>query len=180
MKLIEFENKQDEIYEKKLNKSKVVVSVIIVICIIFLVIIASLYVTNTEIRNYMDTNIFRKNITEENATFIEIKSENSPHVYAYDKYVVLLEKNTLTTYTSYGREEASIKIEISNPIFESNGKSLIIAEKNKKRIYAINDGSILWEKELEGNITRVSVNKNGYVSVILSGTTYKSVIVIFQ
>lgn len=180
MKLIEFEKKQDEIYDKKLNKRKVIISIIIFIIMIILVIIASLYVTNTDTRNFIDTNILRKNITNENTTFIEIKSENNPHVYAYDKYVVLLEKNTLTTYTSSGKEEANIKIEISNPIFASNDKSLIIAEKDKKRIYSISDGNILWQKDLEGNITRISVNKNGYVSVILSGTTYKSVIVIFD
>ena len=180
MKLIEFEKKQDGIYDKKINKRKVIISIIILIIIIILVIIASLYVTNTDTRNLIDTNIFRKNITNENTTFIEIKSENNPHIYAYDKYVVLLEKNTLTTYTSSGKEEANIKVEVSNPIFASNDKSLIIAEKDKKRIYSIFEGNILWQKDLEGNITRISVNKNGYVSVILSGTTYKSVIVIFD
>ena len=180
MKLIKFEKKPDEMCEKKLNKRKVIISVIITIIIVILVVIAALYVTNTDARNFIDTNIFRKNITKENATFIEIKSENNPHVYAYDKYIVLLEKNTLTTYTSYGREEKKLKVEVSNPIFESSEKSLIIAEKDKQRIYSIYDGNIIWQKDLEGNITRISVNKNGYVSVILSGTTYKSVIVIFD
>lgn len=180
MKLIKFEKKQDGIYDKKLNKRKVIISIIIVIIIAIFVVVAALYVTNTDTRNFIDTNIFRKNITKDNATFIEIKSENNPHVYAYDKYIVLLEKNTLTSYTSYGREEEKLKVEVSNPIFASSEKSLIIAEKDKKRIYSIYDGNILWQKDLEGNITRISVNKNGYVSVILSGTTYKSVIVIFD
>lgn len=180
MKLIEFEKKIDGIYEKKLNKRKVIVSIIILSLIIIFVILAALYVTNTETRDYIDANIFRKNITEDNASFIEIKAENNPHVYAYDKYVVLLEKNTLTRYTASGKDEGKITIEISNPIFASNEKSLIIAEKDKRRIYSILDGNILWQKDLEGNITRISVNKNGYVSVILSGTTYKSVIVIFD
>ena len=179
MKLIKFEKKQDGEYEKKLNKRKVIISIIILIIIIILVILAALYVTNTDTRNYIDTNIFRKNITEDNTTFIEIKSENNPHVYAYDKYVVLLEKNTLTRYSASGKEE-KVKVEISNPIFASSEKSLIIAEKDKTKIYSILDGNILWQKDLEGNITRISVNKNGYVSVILSGTTYKSVIVIFD
>lgn len=180
MKLIKFEKKPDEMYEKKLNKRKVIISVIITFIIVILVVIAALYVTNTDTRNFIDTNIFRKNITKENATFIEIKSENNPHVYAYDKYIVLLERNTLTTFNAYGREEKKLKVEVSNPIFESSEKSLIIAEKDKQRIYSIYDGNIIWQKDLEGNITRISVNKNGYVSVILSGTTYKSVIVIFD
>lgn len=180
MKLINFESEQNINNDRKLNKKKVAVSIGILIFIILFIIIAALYVANAQVRNYIDTNILRKNITEENATYIEMKAENNPHVYAYDKYVALLEKNTLTTYSSTGKEEAKLKVEISNPIFASSGRSLIIAEKDKKRIYSIFDGEILWEKELEGNVTRISVNKNGYVSVILSGTTYKSVIVIFD
>ena len=147
MKLIKFEKKQDGEYEKKLNKRKVIISIIILIIIIILVILAALYVTNTDTRNYIDTNIFRKNITNENTTFIEIKSENNPHIYAYDKYVVLLEKNTLTRYSASGKEE-KVKVEISNPIFASSEKSLIIAEKDKTKIYSILDGNILWQKDL--------------------------------
>jgi len=180
MKLLKFENEQNEMNEKKLNKRKVSVTIIILICMVMIIILVAMYVTNTNTRNFIDTNIFRKNITKENATFIEIKSENNPHVYAYDKHIVLLEKNTLTSYTAYGKEEAKIKVEISNPIFASNERNLIIAEKDKQRIYSVYDGNFLWQKDLEGNISRISVNKNGYVSVILSGTTYKSVIVIFD
>ena len=33
---------------------------------------------------------------------------------------------------------------------------------------------------MDGNISKISVNNNGYVSVILTGTTYKSVIAIFD
>lgn len=55
-----------------------------------------------------------------------------------------------------------------------------MAEKEKQKIYLISGDKIVWQKELEGNISRISVNKNGYVSVILTGTTYKSVIQTFD
>lgn len=178
MKLINFERK-DEL-NKKLNKKKVLITISIITIIIIMIIIASIYITNTEFRNFIDTNVFNKNITENNATVIQIEKEKNPYFYAYDKYIVKLEENTLTRITSSGKEDEKIKVEISNPIFKSNGKNIVIAEKNKHRIYYIFDKQIVWQKKLDGNISRVSINRNGYVSVILTGTTYKSVIVVFD
>lgn len=180
MKLIKFENNKESMKVKHLNKRKVIITLIILTIIIILVILDAAYITNTDFRNFVDTNIFRKNITENNVTMIEIESESNPYFYAYDKYVVILQKNILTRYTSSGKEEGNINLEINNPLFSSNEKFLVVAEKDKQKIYSILDGNILWQKDLDGNITRISVNENGYVSVILSGTTYKSVIVVFD
>ena len=179
MKLINFE-KKEKITEKKLNKKKVFGTIIIIVCVIIFIMLASFYITNTDFRNFVDTNIFRKNITENNATSIIIEKEKNPYFYAYDKYIVKLEENILTRYNSNGKEDEKNKIEISNPLFTSNAKSLVVAEKGKQRIYSIIDKQIIWQKDLEGNISRISVNKNGYVAVILTGTTYKSVIVVFD
>jgi len=39
---------------------------------------------------------------------------------------------------------------------------------------------VLWENKIEGNITKINVGKNGTVSVITTGTSYKSVIITFD
>ena len=179
MKLINFE-KKDENAPKKLNKKKVFGSVIIIIFIISIIVLISFYITNTSFRNFVDTNFLRKNITENNVAAIIIDKEKNPYFYAYDKYVVKLEENTLTRYNASGKEDEKNKLEISNPLFTSNERNLVVAEKGKQRIYSIIDKQIAWQKDLEGNISRINVNKNGYVSVILTGTTYKSVIVVFD
>lgn len=179
MKLIKFEKKEEN-KKKKLNKGKVILTVIFLLIIIVLIILTSIYITNTEFRNFIDTNVFRKNIDENNASVVEIQVEKKPYFYAYDKYVVKLEENALTRYSASGKEEEKIKLEISNPLFAGNEKSLVVAEKDKQRIYSISDKQIVWQKDIDGNISRISVNKNGYVSIILTGTTYKSVIVVFD
>lgn len=179
MKLINFEKKEDNV-RKVLNKKKVIMTILIIMIIIVMVVLSAIYITNTNFRILIDTNIFRKNITENNATVVQIEKEKNPNFYAYDKYIVKLEENTLTRFSSSGKEDEKMKIEISNPIFASNEKSLVVAEKNKQKIYTISDRQIVWQKELDGNISRASINKNGYVSVILTGTTYKSVIVVFD
>lgn len=179
MKLVEI--KEDiESENKTLNKKKVIFSIIILIIIIVLVIVSSLYITNTSFREKMDKYVFRKSITENNLDYIEIDTENSPNIFAYDKYIVTLEKNTLTQYSQSGKKEGSLEIQVSDPIFDAEGKYLVVAEKNKQKIYLIYNDNIVWEKDIEGNISKINVNKNGYTSVIISGTTYKSVIAVYD
>lgn len=180
MKLIEFKKEDIEFNEKTLNKRKVIITMIIIILMIILVIISSIYITNSDFRNLMDQYVFRKNITESNLNYIDINSESNINVYAYDRYLVTLEKNTLTHYSSSGKKESELKLEVSEPIFDSAGRYLMIAEKNKQKVYLVNNNSIVWEKDIEGNISKISVNKNGYTSVIISGTAYKSVIAVFD
>ena len=179
MKFVEI--KEDiESENKTLNKKKVIFSIIILIIIIVLVIVSSLYITNTSFRETMDKYVFRKSITENNLDYIEIDTENSPNIFAYDKYIVTLEKNTLTQYSQSGKKEGSLEIQVSDPIFDAEGKYLVVAEKNKQKIYLIYNDNIVWEKDIEGNISKINVNKNGYTSVIISGTTYKSVIAVYD
>ena len=86
MKLINFE-KKEKITEKKLNKKKVFGTIIIIVCVIIFIMLASFYITNTDFRNFVDTNIFRKNITENNATSIIIEKEHCNHLFhRYTKY----------------------------------------------------------------------------------------------
>lgn len=181
MKLIDFKKEDiNEFNKKTLNKKKVIITSIIIILVIILVIISSIYITNSDFRDVIDRYVFRKNVTENNLASIDINTENSPYVYAYDKSVVTLEKNTLTQYNSSGKKEGELKIEVSDPLFDSDGKYLMIAEKNKQKMYLVHNNSIVWTKDIEGNISKISVNKNGYTSVIISGTTYKSVIAVFD
>lgn len=180
MKLIDFKKENIEANNKTLNKKKVIITMVIIILMIILVIISAIYITNSSFRNLMDQYVFRKNITEDNLNYIDINSESNLHIYAYDKYIVTLEKNTLTHYSSSGKKDSELKLEISEPIFDSDGKYLMIAEKNKQKIYLVNNNSIIWQKDIEGNISKISVNKNGYTSVIISGTAYKSVIEVFD
>ena len=47
-------------------------------------------------------------------------------------------------------------------------------------MYLVENKNIVWENQIEGNISQVYVNKNGYVAVIISGTSYKSVVEMFD
>ncbi len=92
----------------------------------------------------------------------------------------MLNENTLELYNKSGNKEHSLDIEISNPLFETNGNYLCIAEKGGQKLYLINNKNIVWQKDIEGNISSINVNKNGYVSITISGTSYKAVVQTFS
>lgn len=177
MKLLEFEKLKEK---KVLNSKRIAIVLLIGIVLFFVLITMILYSCSENVRNLMDKYVLMKNIQEDNTVNINIDESKVNNVFAYDKYIVILNNNVLTNYNSEGKEEGSIPIEISNPIINTNGKYLLIAEKNSNKIYLVSGNEIVWKKELEGSIDKVTVNKNGYTSIILSGTTYKSVIQTFD
>lgn len=177
MKIIGLQDTEE--INKKLNRKKVIITIIISIVIIAIIVATAVYIANKDFRDFVDFKIFRKIVTENNLTTISIE-ENESNIYAYYKYIAILKNNTLTHYNSSGKEESQIEVQISNPITDINNRFLLIGEKDQKKLYLISSGNKVWEKEIEGNITRVCVNKNGYSAVIISGTTYKSVIEVYD
>lgn len=174
MKIVGIEN----IKQMKIRKI-LIISALALIIIITLV-LSIVYATNVKFRNFMDQYVLMKNVMEDALTSISIEETQTNGIYSYDKYISILSQNKLTGYNSLGRKEYELEVEISNPIIDTAGRFLLIGETNKQKIYLISGNEILWEKELEGNISRVSVNRNGYVSVVLTGTTYKSIIQTFN
>lgn len=173
-----------EIMQFKPNRNKKIKKIAIItflsLIIIAGIIITSLYITNEEFREKFDIYILRKQVTEHNTAQILLNSKETSGICAYDKYIGILNKSTLTLYNNSGNEVTKINTMISTPIFEKNNKYLCVAEKNGQKIYLINGENINWEKEIEGNIIDVNVNKNGYVSIIVTGTSYKTVIITFD
>ena len=165
--------------KKEMTTSRIK-SAIIVIILLIIVFIVARYATDESFRSYIDINILRKEVSESTLTTIEIDPDSNPTVFAYDKYVSVLSKNTLSTYTSSGKVSSELNVNISVPLFESNGKYMVLAEKDDDKLYLISGSNILWEKNVDGNIIRVNVNQNGYVSIVIKNTIYRSVVLYFD
>ena len=113
--------------ESSNHKLMTVKNILIVIVIIALIILVTLYVCNEDFRQVIDTYIFRKEVTQEHSTYIELNGEDNQFVYAYDKYILTLNKGMLDAYTSSGNKAFSLEMTIGNPIFASNGRFLCVA-----------------------------------------------------
>ena len=167
--------------ENRLKMEKSISKILIFICIIILIVIVSArYVTNEEFRGYVNTKILKKELVESTLTTIEIDTDKNPYIYSYDKYITVLSKNKLTEYTSDGKISAELDVNISVPLISSNGQYLAIAEKDGNKVYLISGGTIIWSNEVEGSISNIKVNKNGYVDLVIKNTTYKSVVAFFD
>lgn len=171
---------EPEVINKKINTKKIIISIVISILVITLIVVAVLYITNIEFRSWVDIQIFRKEVSQDSVATIELDENQTANVYAFNKYIGILNKNKLYIYGSTGSQETSLDVQVNNPLFHSENRFLIIGESGGQKIYLIEDKEIAWESEIEGNITQVYVNKNGYVAVIMSDTSYKSVIQVFN
>lgn len=165
---------------KKINKKKIIIATIIAIIIIALVTTVIIYINNKEARNWIDKNILQKEKTQNNLPSIEIEEGNNSNIYAFNKYIGILNKNNFKIYDNTGKEEKTLTLEISKPIFNSNNRYLAVAEEKGQKLYLIADKEILWEREIEGNISQITVNKNGYVAVTIVDTSYKTVVELFD
>lgn len=166
--------------DKNLNKKKTIIISIIAIAIILFAVVGTLYEKNITIRNALDKYLFLKEKHENNLPKIQINVDSGMSIYAYKNKILTLENNLLTIYNHSGNKEDSLDVQISNPIFKSNGEYLCIAEKNGKRVYMISGKNILWQKDLENDIVDVTVNENGYLALSLSGTIHKTIIQAFD
>ena len=165
---------------KKVKKKKIIITIIVGLIIITLAVFIGIYMNNKDAREWIDKNIFRKEIVQDKTTTIELKDGQNSNIYAFNKYIGILNKNKFTIYSNTGNQEKELEIQVSNPLFNSANRFLIIGETNGQKIYVLEDNEISWEAQVEGNISQVHINKNGYVAVVVVDTSYKTVIAVYN
>lgn len=165
---------------RKINRKKLAVVIFTIVLIITIIMMIILYASVTSFRKFCDKYIFRKIISEEKLVSIQLDYDSNVNIIGYNRYICILAENKLKQYTAAGDLANEIKLEISNPVYHVNNRYLAISEKGSKKIYLIGDNKILWEKDVDGNVAKIDVNRNGYVAVMLTGTTHKSVIVTYD
>ena len=150
------------------------------IVVILIAIVFARYLINDEFRSNVDTKIFRKELTENTSNIIEINSDGKPEIYAFDKYITVLSKDVLTFYDETSNIVSKLDVDITKPYMASNEKYLAVAENGGSKLYLISSTEMKWEKDIDGEIYRVSINKNGFITVLLKNTTYKSIVVVYD
>ena len=166
--------------EKKVNKKKIIIITLSIIILAIIISISLIYCNHKQAREWIDKNIFRKEVMQDKVTTIELKEEQNSNIYAFNKYIGILDKNEFTIYGGSGNKEETLEVQISNPIFDSANRFLVIAEEKGQKVCLISDKNITWEASIEGNISQVHVNKNGYVAVVIVGTIHKTVIAVYD
>ena len=175
-------NEDRELYhlQRELNIRKIVMIVFIVILILACIIIFSLYIADENFRKWADINVLRKDINTEDVPTIDLNTDKNNQIFCYDKYIAILNDKTLKLYDSYGAETLDISININTALFASNNQYLAIAEENGQEFCVISDKTYLWGDKVDGEILQIAVNQNGYIALVTTDTTYKSIITIYD
>ena len=173
-------DKEEEKIIRELNIRKIVMIIIIGIIAVAVIGIFSLYIAEEDFRKWVDISIFRKDVTSENVATIDLNVDKNNQIYCYNKYICILNEKNLKLYNQTGENITDISVDINTAIFSSNDKYLAIAEKNGQEFCVITDKTYSWRQKVDGEILQVNINKNGYVALITTDTTYKSIITVYD
>ncbi|MBQ2835809.1 MAG: hypothetical protein IJE68_03125 [Clostridia bacterium] len=166
--------------QRKGKVRKVITLVFILLIIIAIMVLIGVYFFNMEFRSWCDEKIFRKELLQEDTRYIEIDGDENTQVYAYDKYICVFRKKKLEFYNKVGTKVDEIELDINKAVFISSGRYMAICEEEGKKFYLICGKEKIFENEVEGNITKIAVSRSGYVSVVFSNASYKSIIDVYN
>lgn len=165
--------------EKKKNKRMFKYSALVIAAVVVLIIV-SLYIANKGFKSFVDTYILRREVREANTDSIAIDTDSLSLIYAYDNNIVTYSGGKLVFYDKHGKETSSTEIAFSKPIANSKDKYLVIGDSGAQKVCLIYKNEIMWQVDVEGKVSKVSVNDNGYVAVSTTGTTYESMVMLYD
>lgn len=165
---------------KHIKKKRVAIAISIGVILLVIGITMIIYYASSDARDFLDQYLFRKNVTQEKLDTIDLDYNSNISIFAYNKYICVLAENKLIEYNSSGNIVSEIELEITNPVYDVNNKYIVISEKEGSKINLISGSEILWTKSIEGKVSKIHVNNNGYVAVIITGTSYKTVIALYD
>ncbi len=177
---MENENKKPYQLQREFNIRKIVITSFIVIGIIAVVIIFSLYIADENFRKWADINVLRKDIMSEDVPTIDLNTDKNNQIFCYNKNICILNDKILKLYDASGRETLDISVDINTALFASNDNYLALAEQNGQEFCVISDKTYLWRDKVDGEILQININKNGYVALVTTDTTYKSIITVYD
>ena len=169
-----------KINKKVLQKKKIAILIFIVILAIFMIVLFSLYLSQKNVRDWIDINILRKTLAESDAETISLNTDKTNQIHVYNDFISILSDKSLSIYNSFGENLTSIDVNINSCIFDSSEKYLVIAENKGNEICLILDKTYLWSATTDSEILQVHVNKNGYVAVVSTDITHKSVVILYN
>ncbi len=177
---MENEEKKEYQIQREINIRKIIITGIVVVLILAVVIIFSLYIAEEGFRKWVDINVLRKDISSESVATVDLNVDKNNQIVCYNKYIGILNEKNLKIYNSAGENITDISVNINTAIFSTNDRYLAIAEKNGQELCVISDKTYLWTQKVDGEIQQICVNKNGYVILVTTDTTYKSIVTVYD
>lgn len=165
---------------KNKKVKKIVILSILSVLILAIIVLISMYFGNIDFRYWVNKNILKKELGERDLSYIDLNDKGNSYIFAYGKNVAVLNENVLTIYNDSAKKISEIEVSVSAPVYMSKDNYLALADENSGNVYLIRNDSLIWQKTIEGNVSQIAINKQGEVAIVVTGTTYKSVIEMFD
>ena len=168
-----------EIKEKKRKEEKSNIINAIIFAILFVMIVAlsiATYIKTKNIDIFKECKFLEKYICEslkkdDEKIYFELNFDLSdkPKVTVYKGIIAMCSKESLKIYNSNGELKTNIDINYKTPIVKSSGNYLVVANMDGREVMFFEGFKKKWEKNQDGNIINIDLNKNGYVVVVHKG-----------
>lgn len=165
---------------KNKKVKKIVILSILSVLILAIIVLISMYFGNIDFRYLVNKNILKKELGERDLSYIDLNDKENSYIFAYGKNVAVLNENVLTIYNDSAKKISEIEVSVSAPVYMSKDNYLALSDENSGNVYLIRNDSLIWKKTIEGNVSQIAINKQGEVAIVVTGTTYKSVIEMFD
>lgn len=166
--------------QRKDRLKKLAIFIVILIVIIAVIAVILVYMNNLDFRKWCDGNIFKKEISQKDTKSIDIDGDENTQIYAYDKYICLFRKKKLQFYNKVGTKVEEIDLDINKAVFSSAGRYLTVSEEGGQKFYLICGKDKVFENEVNGNINQIKVSRSGYVAVVMTNSSYKSIVDVYN
>ncbi len=165
--------------DKKIGKSKKAYKIIIGILLLIFLTFILLYNYNYSFRKTINSYMSYGSIDSNNAIMLNIDQNTIDYIVGTDNYFAVLKQNNVIGYVT-DKQYFSYPLSATTVISSTAGDYLLLAEKADKKVYLFNNNNLIYEKDVGGNITQITVNKNGYVAVAMYKDGYRSVIIVYN
>ena len=165
---------------KNKKVKKIVILSLLSVLILAIIVLISMYFGNIDFRYWVNKNILKKELGERDLSYIDLNDKGNSYIFAYGKNVAVLNENVLAIYNDSAKKTSEIEVSVSAPVYMSKDNYLALADENSGNVYLIRNDSLIWQKTIEGNVSQIAINKQGEVAIVVTGTTYKSVIEMFD
>lgn len=165
---------------KNKKVKKIVILSILSVLILAIIVLISMYFGNIDFRYWVNKNILKKELGERDLSYIDLNDKGNSYIFAYGKNVAVLNENVLAIYNDSAKKISEIEVSVSAPVYMSKDNYLALSDENSGNVYLIRNDSLIWKKTIEGNVSQIAINKQGEVAIVVTGTTYKSVIEMFD
>lgn len=174
---------------KKKNKTKIINVVIFIVLLLSIIVLSMIsYVKTCNIDLLKEYKFLEKYVVslfakDEDKIYLELNFDLSkkPKISVYNGNIAQCSKEELKIYNSYGKLQSNFNINFtSTPILSSEGRYLVVSSLEGNKILLFEGANKKWEKQLEGNVINISVNRNGFVTVVHKADDILSKVVVYD